>query len=66
MTGLSALWLPMLVSAVLVFVASSIIHMASPCVDDDDQGDRRRIHLRAPDGRRLRLGLAAIRERIRR
>jgi hypothetical protein len=30
MTGLSALWLPILVSAVLVFVASSIIHMASP------------------------------------
>jgi hypothetical protein len=30
MTGLSALWLPILLSAVLVFVASSIIHMASP------------------------------------
>jgi hypothetical protein len=30
MTGLSALWLPMLLSAVLVFVASSLIHMASP------------------------------------
>jgi hypothetical protein len=30
MTGLSALWLPILVSAVLVFVASSLIHMASP------------------------------------
>jgi hypothetical protein len=30
MTGLSALWLPILVSAVLVFVASSVIHMASP------------------------------------
>ncbi len=30
MTGLTALWLPILVSAVLVFVASSIIHMASP------------------------------------
>src|SRR5438034_8554075 len=30
MTGLSALWLPILVSSVLVFVASSIIHMASP------------------------------------
>jgi len=30
MTGLSALWLPILVSAVLVFIASSIIHMASP------------------------------------
>jgi hypothetical protein len=30
MTGLSALWLPALLSAVLVFIASSIIHMASP------------------------------------
>jgi hypothetical protein len=30
MTGLSALWLPILVSAVIVFVASSLIHMASP------------------------------------
>lgn len=30
MTGLSALWLPILVSAVAVFVASSIIHMATP------------------------------------
>jgi len=30
MTGLSVLWLPILLSSVLVFVASSIIHMASP------------------------------------
>jgi len=30
MTALSALWLPILLSAVIVFVASSIIHMASP------------------------------------
>ncbi len=30
MTGLSALLLPILLSAVLVFVASSLIHMASP------------------------------------
>jgi hypothetical protein len=30
MTGLTGLWLPILVSAVLVFVASSLIHMASP------------------------------------
>ena len=30
MTGLYALWLPILLSAVLVFVASSAIHMASP------------------------------------
>ena len=30
MTALSALWLPILLSSVIVFVASSIIHMASP------------------------------------
>jgi hypothetical protein len=35
MTQLSALWLPILVSAVLVFVASSVIHMASPWHKND-------------------------------
>lgn len=30
MTGLVSLWLPILLSAVLVFIMSSIIHMASP------------------------------------
>jgi hypothetical protein len=30
MTGLAALWLPILLSAVLVFAVSSVIHMASP------------------------------------
>ena len=30
MSGLYALWLPILLSAVLAFVASSLIHMASP------------------------------------
>src|ERR1700687_4910168 len=30
MTSLSALWLPILLSAVVVFVASSVIHMALP------------------------------------
>ena len=30
MTELSVLWLPILLSSVIVFVASSIIHMASP------------------------------------
>ncbi len=30
MTGLAALWLPILLSAVIVFVASSLIHMALP------------------------------------
>jgi hypothetical protein len=35
MTGIVALWLPILISAVLVFVASSIIHMASPWHKND-------------------------------
>ena len=30
MTSFAALWLPILLSAVLVFLASSVIHMASP------------------------------------
>ena len=30
MTGLSVLWLPILLSGVIVFIASSIIHMALP------------------------------------
>ncbi|SRR6266705_2212820 len=30
MTGIMALWLPILLSAVIVFVVSSVIHMASP------------------------------------
>ena len=30
MTELSALWIPILLSAVIVFVTSSVIHMASP------------------------------------
>src|SRR3989442_6928251 len=30
MTGLSALWLPILLSSVIVFVASTVIHMALP------------------------------------
>jgi hypothetical protein len=35
MTGLFALWLPILLSAGIVFVASSIIHMASPWHKND-------------------------------
>ena len=30
MTGLESLWLPILLSSVIVFVASSLIHMATP------------------------------------
>jgi len=35
MTGLVLLWLPIIVATVLVFVASSIIHMASPWHKND-------------------------------
>ena len=35
MTGIFTLWLPILLSAVIVFVASSIIHMASPWHKND-------------------------------
>ena len=35
MTSLAALWLPILLSAVLVFVASSVIHMFTPLHRDD-------------------------------
>jgi O-antigen ligase len=35
MTHLSAPWLPILVSAALVFVAGSVIHMASPWHKND-------------------------------
>ena len=35
MTELSALWLPILLSSVLVFIVSSIIHMATPLHKND-------------------------------
>jgi hypothetical protein len=35
MTGILTLWLPILLSAVIVFVVSSIIHMASPWHKND-------------------------------
>lgn len=35
MTGLTALWLPILLSAVFVFLVSSVIHMASPWHKND-------------------------------
>ena len=41
MTGLSALWLPILLSAVIVFVASSLVHMVLPWHKSD--------YLRLPD-----------------
>ena len=35
MTGLDALWLPILLSSIIVFVVSSIIHMALPWYKND-------------------------------
>ena len=37
MTGLTELWMPILLSAVLVFLVSSVIHMASPWHKNDYQ-----------------------------
>jgi hypothetical protein len=54
MTGLSVLWLPILLSSVVVFILSSIIHMALPW----HKGDYRRV----PDEDRFRdaIGPMAI------
>ena len=52
MTGLSALWLPILVSAVFVFIASSVIHMFTPW----HKGDYRPV----PDEARLRTALGPL------
>src|SRR4029077_17676915 len=46
MVGLSTLWLPILLSAVIVFVASSIIHMVLPWHKSD--------YPKVPDEDRLR------------
>ena len=35
MVSLAALWLPILLSAVIVFIASSIVHMAMPWHKND-------------------------------
>jgi hypothetical protein len=52
MTVLASLWLPILLSAVLVFVASSIIHMLSPW----HKGD----YPRLPDEDRFRAALGPL------
>src|ERR1700693_5584023 len=52
MTGLSALWLPILLSSVIVFVASSIIHMVLPWHKSD--------YLKLPDEDRVREALRAL------
>jgi len=52
MTALSSLWLPILLSAVAVFVASSVIHMFTPWHKTDFQ--------KLPDEDRTRDGLRAL------
>ena len=52
MTGLTALWLPILLSAVLVFVVSSAIHMVSPWHKSD--------YPRVPDEDKLRDALRPL------
>ena len=47
MVSISALWLPILLSAVIVFVASSIIHMVLPV----HRGDYRKL----PEEDRVRV-----------
>ncbi len=52
MTGLSALWLPILLSSVVVFVASSIIHMLLPWHRND--------YLKVPNEDRVRDALRPL------
>lgn len=52
MTGLSALWLPILLSSVFVFVASSVIHMLLSWHKDDTA--------KVPDEDRFREALRAL------
>ena len=52
MTALSSLWLPIVVSAVLVFLASSVLHMLTPWHKTDFR--------KLPDEDRTRDGLRAL------
>ena len=52
MTGIAALWLPILLSSVLVFVASSIIHMLLSWHKDD--------FAKVPDEEKLRAALRPL------
>jgi hypothetical protein len=52
MTGLTALWLPILLSAVLVFLASSVIHMFTPW----HKGD----YLKVPNEDKAREAIRAL------
>ena len=52
MTGLDTLWLPVLLSAVLVFITSSVIHMMLPWHKND--------YRRVPDEEAFRRGVAPL------
>jgi len=52
MTGILTLWLPILLSAIIVFVVSSIIHMASPWHKND--------YPRVPNEDQLRAALRPL------
>ena len=52
MVPLAALWLPILLSAVIVFIASSVIHMVLPWHKND--------YARVPDEERLRSALQPL------
>lgn len=52
MTEMSTLWLPILLSAVIVFIASSIIHMVSPWHKND--------YRRVPDEDALRAAVGPL------
>ncbi|HVR44303.1 MAG TPA: hypothetical protein VMS56_12765 [Thermoanaerobaculia bacterium] len=52
MTPLTALWLPIVLSAVLVFIASTIIHMVVKWHDSD--------YSAVPDEAKMRAALAAV------
>lgn len=53
MTGMSALWLPILLSAIAVFLASSVIHMVLGFWHKDDFG-------RVPDEEKFRGAVAPL------
>ena len=60
MTGLTSLWLPIVLSAIAVFVLSSIIHMVQTRLEYHHQGDGGRTIICARDSRNVWLALAAL------
>ena len=56
MISITALWMPIIVAAVLVFIASSIIHMAPLWHRGECP--------KAPNEDRIQIGRASCRERV--